>query len=184
MADEESDIDLGDEGGAPAAPAKKGGLSGALGTILKYVALALGAIILIVTVVVITMKVMGKNTTNAPQVALSEEYKEIAEPLDWYTSLGDIQTKTTAGDTTCSVVVNVYLGYKKDDKVASAEITAQRIPIRDFLRRYFANKDPEDLLPSNEDKLKVEIKNEINDTLLSKSKIRSISFDKLNVIPQ
>lgn len=183
MADEESDIDLGDEGGAPAAPAKKGGLGGALGTILKYVALALGAIILIVTVVVITMKVMGKNTTNAPQVALTEEYKEIAEPLDWYTSLGDIQTKTT-GVQTCSVVVNVYLGYKKEDKVASAEITAQRIPIRDFLRRYFANKTPEELLPQNEDKLKVEIRNEINDTLLSKSKIRNISFDKLNVIPQ
>lgn len=183
MADEESDIDLGDEGGAPAAPAKKGGLGGALGTILKYVALALGAIILIVTVVVITMKVMGKNTTNAPQIALTEDYKEVAEPLDWYTSLGDIQTKTT-GVQTCSVVVNVYLGYKKDDKIASAEITAQRIPIRDFLRRYFANKTPEELLPQNEDKLKVEIRNEINDTLLSKSKIRSISFDKLNVIPQ
>ena len=183
MADEDSGIDLGEDSETVAAPAKKGGLGGILPTILKYVALALGAIVLIVTVVIITMNVMGGNKTRQTQVPISEEYKEYAEELDWYQSLGEIQTRTSDASH-ASVLVNIFLGYKKEDKVASAEITAQKIPIRDFLRNYFADKSVEELSPKNEERLKIEIRNEINDRILNKSKIRKISFDKLQVVVQ
>lgn len=183
MADEDSGIDLGEDSETAAAPAKKGGLGGILPTILKYVALALGAIVLIVTVVIITMNVMGGNKTWQTQVPISEEYKEYAEELDWYQSLGEIQTRTSDASH-ASVLVNIFLGYKKEDKVASAEITAQKIPIRDFLRNYFADKSVEELSPKNEERLKIEIRNEINDRILNKSKIRKISFDKLQVVVQ
>ena len=183
MADEDSGIDLGEDSETAAAPAKKGGLGGILTTILKYVALALGAIVLIVTVVIITMNVMGGNKTRQTQVPISEEYKEYAEELDWYQSLGEIQTRTSDASH-ASVLVNIFLGYKKEDKVASAEITAQKIPIRDFLRNYFADKSVEELSPKNEERLKIEIRNEINDRILNKSKIRKISFDKLQVVVQ
>ena len=158
-------------------------MGGILPTILKYVALALGAIVLIVTVVIITMNVMGGNKTRQTQVPISEEYKEYAEELDWYQSLGEIQTRTSDASH-ASVLVNIFLGYKKEDKVASAEITAQKIPIRDFLRNYFADKSVEELSPKNEERLKIEIRNEINDRILNKSKIRKISFDKLQVVVQ
>ena len=183
MADEDSGIDLGEDSETAAAPAKKGGLGGILPTILKYVALALGAIVLIVTVVIITMNVMGGNKTRQTQVPISEEYKEYAEELDWYQSLGEIQTRTSDASH-ASVLVYIFLGYKKEDKVASAEITAQKIPIRDFLRNYFADKSVEELSPKNEERLKIEIRNEINDRILNKSKIRKISFDKLQVVVQ
>lgn len=183
MADEDSGIDLGEDSETAVAPAKKGGLGGILPTILKYVALALGAIVLIVTVVIITMNVMGGNKTRQTQVPISEEYKEYAEELDWYQSLGEIQTRTSDASH-ASVLVNIFLGYKKEDKVASAEITAQKIPIRDFLRNYFADKSVEELSPKNEERLKIEIRNEINDRILNKSKIRKISFDKLQVVVQ
>ncbi|MGN0731525.1 MAG: flagellar basal body-associated FliL family protein [Treponema sp.] len=183
MADEDSGIDLGEDSETAAAPAKKGGLGGILPAILKYVALALGAIVLIVTVVIITMNVMGGNKTRQTQVPISEEYKEYAEELDWYQSLGEIQTRTSDASH-ASVLVNIFLGYKKEDKVASAEITAQKIPIRDFLRNYFADKSVEELSPKNEERLKIEIRNEINDRILNKSKIRKISFDKLQVVVQ
>ena len=183
MADEDSGIDLGEDSETAAAPAKKGGLGGILPTILKYVALALGAIVLIVTVVIITMNVMGGNKTRQTQVPISEEYKEYAEELDWYQSLGEIQTRTSDASH-ASVLVNIFLGYRKEDKVSSAEITAQKIPIRDFLRNYFADKSVEELSPKNEERLKIEIRNEINDRILNKSKIRKISFDKLQVVVQ
>ena len=138
---------------------------------------------LIVTVVIITMNVMGGNKTRQTQVPISEEYKEYAEELDWYQSLGEIQTRTSDASH-ASVLVNIFLGYKKEDKVASAEITAQKIPIRDFLRNYFADKSVEELSPKNEERLKIEIRNEINDRILNKSKIRKISFDKLQVVVQ
>lgn len=181
MADEDLDSELNDDAGIPSSPSKKGGLGGVLPTILKYVALALGAIILIVTVVIITINVMGGNKTRQTQIPISEEYKEYAEPLDWYQSLGGIQVKTIDG---ASVDVNIFLGYKKEDKVASAEISEQKIPIRDFLRHFFTSKTSEELTPNNEEKLKIQIRNEINDTILEKSSIRKISFDKLNVVPQ
>ena len=88
MADEDNvDDGLGEEEGGSAAPAKKGGIGGLLPTLLKYIALALGAIILIVTVVIITMNIMGSNKPSQAAIPVSEDYKEIAEELEWYTSL-------------------------------------------------------------------------------------------------
>ncbi len=183
MADDEFNDGIGDESGVADSSSKKGGVGGFLPTLLKYIALALGAIILIVTVVIVTMNIMGSNKPQQAAIPISEDYKETAEELDWYQSLGEIQTRTS-DPIPASVVVNIFLGYKKDDKTASAEITAQRIPIRDFLRNYFAAKTAEELAPRNEEKLKIEIRNEINDTLLNKARVRKISFDKLNVVQQ
>lgn len=182
MADDDDMGDgLGDDSGVSAAPSKGG--SSFLPTLLKYVALGLGAIILIVTVVIITMNIMDGNKPKTAAIPVSEDYKEVAEELDWYTSLGEIQTRSS-DPIPASIVVNIYLGYKKDDKTTSTEITAQRIPIRDFLRQYFADKTAEELTPRCEEKLKIEIRNEINDTILNKAKVRKISFDKLNVVQQ
>lgn len=183
MADDDMDDGLGDDEVSGGSSQKKSGGGGFLPSLLKYVALALGAIILIVTVVIITMKVMGGNKPAAAAIPISEDYKEIAEELDWYQGIGEIQTRSS-DPIPASVVVNIFLGYKKEDKITSTEITAQRIPIRDFLRNYFAGKTAEALSPRNEEKLKIEIRNEINDSILSRGKIRKISFDKLNVVTQ
>ena len=81
--------------------------------------------------------------------------------------------------------VNVYLGYKKDDKATSTEITQRSVELKDFLRKYFRGKTAAELKNSNnEEKLKMEIRNGINDKVLSSSKIRDISFDQLDVIEQ
>ena len=84
MADEDNvDDGLGEEEGGSAAPAKKGGIGGLLPTLLKYIALALGAIILIVTVVIITMNIMTKqiakgsesNPSFSPAMVWSDAFK-------------------------------------------------------------------------------------------------------------
>lgn len=183
MADEDSDIDLG-EGSETVSTSSKGGKGNFLPTILKYVGLGLGAIILIVTVVLITMNIAGGSSSKEIKRDYdNEDFKEYVEELDWYQSLGDIQTRTSDASQ-ASVQVTVFLGYEKDSKAASQEITAQKIRIRDFLRHYFADKTVEELSPKNEDRLKIEIRNEINDTILNKSKIRAVVFDKLNVVVQ
>lgn len=179
MADDD-DLDMGDEGGAPAA--KKGG-GGFLPTLLKFVALGLGAVILIVTVVIVTMKIMGGNSTQQAVVPVTEEYNTSRELLDWYTSLGSLRTKTSDA-VPASVVVDVVLGYKKEDKATSTEITQRSIELRDFLRRYFTQKTAEELAPQNEENLKIEIRNAINDQILSSSKIKDVRFMQLDVITQ
>jgi len=183
MADNES-INLEDDGAAASAPPpKKGGLGALLPSLLKWVAIALGAIILIVTVVVVTMKIMGTNSSADTVIPISEEYAGKREILDWYTSLGSIRTKTSDA-IPASVVVEVVLGYKKDDKATATEITSRTIELKDFLRRYFAEKTVADLKPQNEEKLRIEIRNAINDDILSNSKIKDVRFLSFDVVEQ
>ena len=181
-----ADDDLGfeDSGeGTGGSEKKTKGVGGLLPSLLKWVAIALGAIILIVTVVVITMKVVGGNTSSQAAIPVSQEYTTKREILDWYQSLGQISAKTS-DDIPASVMVEVVLGYKQDDKATSSEITARQIEIKDFLRRYFSQRTVEELKANNEDKLRIEIRNAINDDILSSSKIRDVRFLSLNVIEQ
>ncbi len=180
MADDD-DLDMGDDGDASAP--KKGGGGGFLPTLLKFIALGLGAVILIVTVVIVTMKIMGGNNTQQVTVPVTEEYSATRERLDWYTSLGSLRTKTSDA-VPASVVVDVVLGYKKEDKATSTEITQRSIELKDFLRRYFTQKTAEELAPQNEENLKIEIRNAINDQILSSSKIKDVRFMQLDVIAQ
>ena len=127
--------------------------------------------------------ILNKNTTGTPSIPISDEYVTQREILDWYTSLGAIRTKTS-DDISASVVVDIALGYKKDDKATSTEITQRNIELKDFLRRYFTEKTIAELKPQNEQKLKIELRNAINDEILSTSKIRDISFLQLDVLEQ
>ena len=172
-----------EDGGTSASSGKKGGMGGALPGLLKWIAIALGAIILIVVIVVVTVNILNKNTTGTPSIPISDEYVTQREILDWYTSLGAIRTKTS-DDISASVVVDIALGYKKDDKATSTEITQRNIELKDFLRRYFTEKTIAELKPQNEQKLKIELRNAINDEILSTSKIRDISFLQLDVLEQ
>ena len=101
---------------------------------------------------------------------------------EWYQSLPDIRAKTI-DPIPASVIVNVVLGYKVDDKVASNELTARKIEIQDYLRKYFSSKKVIELKPQNEDMLKLEIKNDINDILTSSS-IKDVRFLKFDVVEQ
>jgi len=181
MADEDEGMgmdDVGDAGGS--GPSKGKGLL--IPGLLKWVAIGLAAIILIVTVVVITMKVVGGNNSGTGTVVpMTEEFTGSKEILDWYQGLGLIQTRTMEANPS-SVRVEVVLGYKKEDKATSTEITQRLVELKDFLRRYFTQKTFAELQPQNEESLKIEIRNAINDTILSSSKIKDVRFMTMDVI--
>lgn len=183
MANDDDDLNL-DDGGA--APAKKGRMGGVFPNLLKWIIIALAVVIVIVVIVFFTVKIVTKNNSKEvynPAVS-AEEYQGQREVYDWYKSIGVIQT-TTSDENPATVRVNVFLGYKKDDKVTASEITQRAVELKDYLRRYFRGKSASELRNSNnEDKLKMEIRNGINDLVLSGSKIRDISFDQLDVIEQ
>ena len=184
MADKDDSVMPDDDTDAGAAPAKKaGGIVGMLPSLLKWVAIALGAIILIVTVVVITMKVMGGNKTQQVSIPFSQEYTRKKEILDWYSSFDSVRTNTSDA-VPASVVVQVALGYKKDDKAASTEISQRLIEIKAFLRQYFSERTVEELKPQNEDILRQQIRDRINDDILSESKIRDVQFTTKDVVEQ
>ena len=182
MADD--DENLLDDGGSAPAPTKKKGLGGLLTGLLKWIIIAVAVLIVIGVTVYISVTISSKmSSKNAvPASTGTEIYQSNPEILDWYKSIGVIQT-TTSDDNPATVRVNVYLGYKKDDKATSTEITSRSVELKDQLRRYFRSKTAAELKnANNEEKLRIEIKNLINDKVLSSSKIRNISFDQLDVI--
>ncbi len=184
MADDNAADDLGaGELGGGDAPAKKGGLKGAFPGLLKWILIGLAAVIFIITVVFVATKIMTGNGSSQTVVPISEEYTVKREDYDWYTSLDQVRTQS-ADAIPSSVIVQVALGYKKDDKQASTEITARRIEIIDFLRRFFSSKTAEELRPEGEEILKQQIRDQINDDILSNSRIRAVMFTAKDVVSQ
>ena len=107
----------------------------------------------------------------------ADDYKSDAAVYSW-TSDYEIKTNNADG---AGVTAAVVLGYKLDDKATSTEIIARDVELCDYLRRFFMRKTSAELSPTNEDKLQVEIKNGINDFILSSSKIRAVKFQSLDI---
>ncbi|HAK69661.1 MAG TPA: flagellar basal body protein FliL [Treponema sp.] len=184
MADDNDAGDIGglDEGTEPAK--KGGGLKGAFPQLLKWILIGLAAVIFIVTVVVVTVKIVGGNGKGQTEnFTVGSIYTTKREIYDWYTSLDQIRTNTDE-EIPASVVVQVALGYKKDDKAASTEITSRRIEITDFLRRFFSEQTSNDLKPQNEEILRQNIRDQINDEILSDTSIKDVRFTTLDVVQQ
>lgn len=184
MADESNADDLGDDIGAEVLTGKKSGIKGAFPQLLKFILIGVVAVIFIVTIVVVTTAILNKGgKTPSQSIPISEEYTVKRESYDWYTSLDQIRT-STSDPVPASVSVTIALGYKKEDKAASTEITERRIEIIDFLRRFFSEQTVEDLRPQNEEVLRQQIRDQINDDILSNSRIRDVRFTGKDVVQQ
>lgn len=183
MADENNADDLGEEPSAEVSKGKKGGLKGAFPTLLKFILIGVVALIFIITVVVVTVMIINKGGSSQTPVPVSEEYTVRRESYDWYTSLDQIRT-STSDPVPANVTVTIALGYQKDDRTAATEITERRIEIIDFLRRFFSEQTYEDLLPQNEEVLRQQIRDQINDDILSNSRIRDVRFTAKDVVRQ
>ena len=180
--------DMMEEGEAPEAgpKKKKGGLGALLPTLLKFAAIGIGALLFIVTVSVITYNIMnsgGKTQTNVTDP--TSPYIGRKPIFDWYTDIGTVTTRTK-DELSHSVSVVMILGYdsKNTDpnNTTYMELSGRKFELQDFVRRYFAGKYAEDLTPENEEKLKTEIKEQINKRLLDKGRIRDITFTKFDVM--
>lgn len=183
MADDNNMDGLDDEG-TGAAPTKKGGAKSGILGLLKWILIAVAAIIVIVTVVFITIGLTKKNGNSGTEnFSVASEYTSKREALDWYTSLDQINTNTDE-ENPATIRIQVNLGYKKDDKAASTEITSRRVEITDTLRRFFSEQTANDLKPQNEEILRQNIKDLLNDTILSDSRIRDVRFTQLDVTRQ
>src|SRR5574344_1885513 len=185
MADENADLDLNADSSTADGNTgkKKGGLKSILPQILKWAIIGVVAVIFVVTVVLITEAIKDRNGKKQSTIAVSSEFTDKSEVYDYYRSLDQIKTQT-CDPIPASVVVKVELGYEKDDKAASTEITQRTVKIIDFLRQYFSEKTAEELKPQNEEKLKIEIRDQINDDILSNSKIKEVLFTTKDVVQQ
>ena len=126
-----------------------------------------------------------ENNTQVTDIPTSEEYVSgQREIYDWYTTLGIIQT-TTCDDPPATVRIDVALAYRKDDTETPSEIAERTVEIKSFLRRYFNGKTAAELRnTNNEDALENEIKNGLNDKVLSSGRLRDVVYQQKDVIEQ
>jgi len=159
---------------------KKGGIGALLPTILKFAAIGIGALLFIVTVSVITYNIMnsgGKTQTTVTDP--SSPYIGRKPIFSWYNDIGTVTTRTVDQNT---VSVIMSLGYDQTDTTAFSELSGRKIELQDFVRRYFSGKTADDLKTENEERLKQEIKEQLNKRLLENAKIREIMFTKFDVM--
>ncbi|MBQ7611696.1 MAG: flagellar basal body-associated FliL family protein [Spirochaetaceae bacterium] len=150
--------------------------------ILKWVAIGLAAIILIVAVSIITVNIVtqkGKGFTEYPS---SPEYRDTTEILTYYTNLDLVRTNVS-GQPPASISVKIHLGYSQDDKTTPSEISGRSVELQDFLRSYFKSRTYSEL-ESNEEAIKIEIRNLINDNILTKGKIKRVMITQYDLYLQ
>jgi flagellar FliL protein len=180
QADDELGAD-GAEGDAGDGKKKKGGgLAALLPNLLKFIAIGLAALILIVTVCIITFSIMNKGGKNQTVVPQTDSYVATKPVYSVFTLLEEVSTRTR--DTSpYTVVVKLNIGYDEGDNATASEFTQRRYVMQDFLRNYFARKYAEELKPENEARLKNEIKELLNTQVLDKARARIFLVDKMDL---
>lgn len=181
MSDEHKMMDEDDDQMAMEANAKSKRGGGIISTIIKWVALVIGALIVIVTVVVITVKIMGVGGSSQTTLPVSEEFRDKRDPFQ-YSQIIDALRVHTKDSVPASLMVQVAFGYTSNDKSTPQEISARKVEITDFLRSYFQSKTVAEL--KQEEKIKIEIRNEMNDNVLTRNKIKDVRFTKYEIVEQ
>ncbi|MFP4373544.1 MAG: flagellar basal body-associated FliL family protein [Spirochaetaceae bacterium] len=165
-----------------AAGQKTGGfLSGLIIEILKWAGIVIGAIIFIVTVVVVTMRIMGTGSASQTEIPESQEY-EVAPPLlDWYSQIGEVRGQTD-DEVRKTFIIEPWLGYDGENKQLQNELVQRRILLKEEVELYFSSKTEDDIVGSEERELvKEELRRRLNE-LITTGQIETVAFNRYTVV--
>lgn len=105
----------------------------------------------------------------------SSDYSQNRDVLSWSKEIA-AENKTSDGS---KVSLSVVLGFKLDDKRTATEITAQNDIIAVYLKNLIAQKTAADFSPKNEAALQAEIRDYINDNVIT-GRVRDVRFMDLD----
>ncbi len=177
MSDEQQDLNLEDVGAGAedvSGPRRGGLLSGMLLTILKWAAIGIGAVIIVVTTTIITVRIASKGNNPQGLAAISPAYGGKAAPLASYDNIEQIRGQT-ADDPPAIFLMQVSLGYDPKDKAISVEIGNRSREIQDLILKNISRKKAADLSPGNYDVVQNELKDQIN-SIMTEGKIQAVMF--------
>jgi flagellar FliL protein len=178
---DELDLDGGDATGLDSAAKRPSGLAALLPNLLKFVAIGLGALIFIVTVSVITYNILNKGGASETVVPENSPYVGARPEYAYFSAIGMIRANTK-DEIPHSVVVQMIIGYDLGDNAAATELTTRLPELRDRVRNFFRGKTASDLRPDNEEQIKHEIIELLNTKVLSRARVKIITFDQLDVM--
>ncbi len=153
---------------------KAGGfLPGIVITILKWAAIGIGIIILVVTTTVVTFNIINKGKTASNVAMVSPKYQAKAAPLEYYDNIESIRG-VTADENPAIFSLKVSIGYKMNDKETNTELIARTRQIQNIIFLYISNKKADELTPEHYAQLEEDLKQRINQVMTHK--IDSVVF--------
>ncbi|MDR2783040.1 MAG: flagellar basal body-associated FliL family protein [Treponema sp.] len=180
--DADEKIDLGDEEGGESGSKKKkdNALLMLLPNLLKFLAIGLGMLILIVTISVITFNILNKGGKSQTVVTDDVTYEGTRPQYSMFSALPVIRAMTK-DPSPYSVVVEIVLGYDLNNATAATELTSRLVELQDFIRNYFSSKYNVDLQPDKEEQLKQDLIEKLN-RRLNTAKVRAVFFKQLSTM--
>ncbi len=184
MSDEDmfDDGEVGVDEPAPSGQKRVGFLGGMLIQVLKWVGIILGAIIFIVTVVVVTMQILNRGNTGQQRIPVTEEYAAEIPVYSWYSEIGELRGSTN-DDVRTSFIIIPHLGYDGENTRLTTELIDRRIQFVGIFNRYFGTRTTDELEgPNNQERVERELLDQIN-RILRSGQVRDIVFESYQFVP-
>ena len=168
-----------DAGAGDGAKKRVGFLPAIVIQILKWAAIVLGLIIFIVTVVILTLNIIGAGSPGQNRTDVTEDYAENL-PIYAYYQLPELRG-VTADEVRNTYVVELQIGYDADDEATNNEILLRRVQITDQILLWFSSQQAAYLLNSQN---RVEIQSKLKALInqLMTRDIREVRFTNFQVL--
>jgi flagellar FliL protein len=169
--------DVGSDGGGGGQ--KVGFLPAIVIQILKWAVIVVGAIIFIVTVVVVTLNIMGAGQPGQDRVPRSESYEGPPPEYSWYQEIAELRG-VTRDQVPRTFVVEIRLGYELENSSVSNSLIGQTIPLTDMLNTWFASQFADYLLDiTNREEIRKRLLAEVQKIV---PEVEQVAFTKYQVL--
>ncbi|NCN04221.1 MAG: hypothetical protein GW949_01195 [Spirochaetales bacterium] len=176
----DEDVGGGDSGASEGGKKRVGFMPAIVIQILKWAAIVLGMIIFVVTIVVITLNILGTGTSNANRTDVTEDYRENLPVYEFF----DMEEfrGVTADEVRNTYVVNIQLGYDAGDSVTVNEIIGRRVQLTDQILLWFSSQNAAYLLnANNREEIRSRVRALVNQIMTRDIKeVRFTNFQILN----
>lgn len=184
MADDmfETDDDVVGTEEAQSGQKRVGFLPGVLIQVLKWVGIILGAVIFIVTIVVVTVNFLSRGNVSQTRIPTSEAYRAEAPIYIWYEQIGELRGSTDDSVRT-TFIVEPYLGYNPDNDQLTTELIQRRIQLIGIFNDYFGSRSTSVLEgAANKIRVQQELRDQIN-RIMRNGRIEDIVFGSYQFLP-
>jgi flagellar FliL protein len=183
MSDEQQDLNLEDVGAGAedvSGPRRGGLFSGLVLNILKWAAIGVGVIILVVTTTVVTFNIIKKGSSSQGLAAVSPAYQAKSGPLASYDNIDTIRGQT-ADETPAVFLLRISLLYETADKQVSVEMGLRNREIQDLVLKYISKKTAAELGPGHYDEIQGELQQQLN-MIMTTGKVKRVVFREFTVV--
>lgn len=183
MSDEQQDLSFEDVGAGAegeGGPRKPGIFSGLVLTILKWAAIVVGIILVVVTVTVLTVGFLDKGRAAQNIAAASPAYQPKEQPLTYSDVVESIRGQT-ADEEPATFLVEISIGYAETDKQVGTEISQRHRQIQDLCLKYLSRRTADELGPAYYDLIQEDLRGQINGIMTS-GKVKSVVFRQISVM--